>query len=61
MEQIIINNVSKDVLAFSAALLLGAATYNVSNTYYSPASKIETGTIVERSDSVTTIVIHDKL
>ncbi|WAX17105.1 hypothetical protein PF672P1_00047 [Parabacteroides phage PF672P1] len=48
------------------ALLVAATIYVVgywcaSAPYYLPSSKIEEGTIVLRDDSVTTIIIPDKL
>lgn len=41
----------------SCALLMAAQSISV--PYYIPASKIEEGTIVERNDSITTVVIPD--
>lgn len=42
----------------SCALIL--ATQSVSVLHYLPTSKIEEGTVVERNDSVTTVVIPDR-
>lgn len=41
----------------SCALIMAAQSISV--PYYMPTSKIEEGTIVERNDSITTVVIPD--
>lgn len=41
----------------SCALILAAQSISV--PHYLPASKIEEGTVVERNDSITTVVIPD--
>lgn len=41
----------------SCALILAAQSISV--PHYLPASKIEEGTIVERNDSITTVIIPD--
>lgn len=42
----------------SCALILAAQSVSV--PHYIPTSKIEEGTIVERNDSVTTVIIPDR-
>lgn len=41
----------------SCALIMAAQSVSV--PYYLPASKIEEGTVVERNDSITTVIIPD--
>lgn len=41
----------------SCALIMAAQSISV--PHYLPASKIEEGTIVERNDSITTVIIPD--
>lgn len=42
----------------SCALILAAQSVSV--PHYLPTSKIEEGTVVERNDSVTTVIIPDR-
>lgn len=42
----------------SCALIMAAQS--ISLPYYMPTSKIEEGTVVQRNDSITTVIIPDK-
>lgn len=42
----------------SCALIMAAQS--ISLPYYLPTSKIEEGTVVQRNDSITTVIIPDK-
>lgn len=56
-----IKSVQSDLLTLlavaSCALIMAAQSISV--PHYMPTSKIEEGTVVERNDSITTVVIPD--
>lgn len=56
-----IKSIKSDLLTLlavaSCALIMAAQSISV--PHYMPTSKIEEGTIVERNDSITTVVIPD--
>ena len=56
---------SKDILFFIIAITLFTCLYfwskkSSTDSFFYGASAIEEGTVIERSDSVTTIIIPDK-
>ena len=56
-----IKSIKSDLLTLlavaSCALIIAAQSISI--THYLPISKIEEGTVVERNDSVTTVIIPD--
>ncbi|WP_293738953.1 hypothetical protein [uncultured Parabacteroides sp.] len=56
-----IKSVQSDLLTLLAVVscALVMAAQSISVPHYMPTSKIEEGTIVERNDSITTVVIPD--
>lgn len=55
-----VNTRSNDLLLLCAVVMLSAISYmQLSAPYYLPTSKIEEGTVVQRNDSVTTVIIPD--
>lgn len=61
MKATIKQTVNSDLLTLLAVVscALVMAAQSISVPHYMPTSKIEEGTIVERNDSITTVVIPD--